>query len=167
MMSRDIVLWDLDNCLSDDSWRLRFIDWHEDNPGERYAKYHALILGDEPGNLDVWERWLALNTEPVFVTGRPDTARYSTLHWIASHLGIQRPRLLMRNRNDHRPGERVKRDLLLNEPDLRTPRVVAAYDDHPPIVEMYRRDFGISSHLLSIHSRRAYTAPPLSSKDKQ
>ncbi len=149
-----VTIFDLDNCLSDDSRRIELIQWDRPIP-ERYALYHAACGLDKPGNLDVF-----LEAEnPVFLTARPVSSRGVTLSWIDHNLGLRAPVLLMRNDNDARPSVEVKAaqlEVLFAEYGVTD--VAAAFDDREDIVAMYRSK-GVPAAVLSIHAQCAYTPP--------
>lgn len=162
-----VALWDLDNCLADDSWRINFINWSAADLDVRYHDYHRLCSGDTVCNLS---RFFAVHNdndiEPVFVTARPERVRTMTKSWIRSHITGTFPddaMLLMRGNRDHTPSLALKRELVHG---LRTRdwgdsglQIVTAFDDRPDIVAMYREQFGIDAHVLAIHSVCAYTPP--------
>jgi len=151
-----ITIWDIDNCIADDSWRIPYIDWSARDPDARYDPYHALSLADAPGNVDVWASMRTTGAHPVFVTSRPERFRPLTVEWLEQHFGIAVPRLLMRANDDHRPSVEVKRALIDVHFDLRPANVLAAFDDRADIVEMYR-SICLDGRVLSIHDVCAYT----------
>lgn len=154
------ALFDLDNCISDDAWRIPRIAWHEENPDRRYAAYHALAPFDEPRNLH-WVR-LAMRSgrHPLFSTARPETLRVQTAEWIRRHVGVERVLLFMRAEGDHRRSVELKREHLLRmrEHGISPQRILQAADDRPDVVAMYR-EHGIPASVLSIHNVCAYTPP--------
>jgi len=155
----NLAIWDLDNCLADDAWRIPFVDWHAASVRERYARYHELCIRDRPGNTEEFRRSVAA-AEPLFITGRPDSVRCKTIHWIAQHLGVDWPRLLMRGDTDHRPSVNVKMEALVAELSrLGGAHIIRAYDDREDIVQMYHDTFDIDARLLGIHSVDAYARP--------
>ena len=155
------AIWDLDNCLADDAHRIPLIAWAHDDPGRRYAAYHALCHEDEPGNLAVFRAFASLDIRPIFMTGRPLVVEAQTRDWIARHLGVEDYILIMRNNHDHRPSVAVKREMVewLWHYDVDIHSIVAAFDDRRDIVEMYRWEWFIDSSQLAIHDACAYTNP--------
>lgn len=162
------VIFDLDNCLADDSARIPLIDWSKTGD-QRYAAYHA-AAGEDP----VCENTRSvLNTHseaghiPIFLTARPFSIRHITEHWIKTALGVNvqnrtcYPFLLMRGIGDNRSSVRVKEEqlfMLINH-CIDPKNIVAAYDDHQDIVDMYKKGFGIDAHRLCAHTLDAYSPP--------
>lgn len=158
-----ISIWDLDNCLSDDAWRIPRIDWSARCPGDRYAAYHAAAGEDACAvrNAALFKAWRAFGTAPVFATGRPEAIRRETQDWIERHFGIRptRDSLFMRGDADHRPSVVLKRDMLdLIRAAHPGAQIALAFDDHADIVAMYR-DEGVAALRLAIHSVDAYNPP--------
>jgi hypothetical protein len=88
-----------------------------------------------------------------FHTGRPCHLRDKTLAWIERHGLHQRMlSLKMRPYGDYRYPDKVKQEMLsYHEGD----GIVAAFDDHPDTIQMYR-DSGVTAYRLSIHSAHPY-----------
>ena len=79
---------------------------------------------------------------PLFVSGRPDSCREATKHWIHKHVSVGSYTLLMRKTGDHRPDWMVKLEIFNNKiRDLYD--VKYALDDRNQVVEMYR-DMGLT-----------------------
>jgi hypothetical protein len=163
------VIFDIDNCLADDEWRLKYIDWSCSDLEARYAQYHAKSYADKPANLDKLARHVARGHRLTFFTSRPVSIETQTRGWIEHALGIEAPMydLFMRNSGDHRHGVDVKQEMLrhLANPNhgyvfSNVPRdIVCAYDDREDIVRMYA-SHGIMARRLAIHERCALTPPP-------
>jgi hypothetical protein len=159
----NIAIWDLDNCLSDDGWRIPLIDWRR--PVEtRWVKYHGSCFHDVPGNHAAFNECAAERLTPLFITGRPESVRALTMSWLYCHFDIRSPMLLMRASGDHRESVDVKLELLTDALQRMSgrhgARIVRAYDDKPDIVQMYRDVFDIDARVLRIHELDAYAAPP-------
>ena len=151
----NIAIWDLDNCLSDDGWRIPYIDWHK--PLEhRWNNYHRLCFRDAPANHAEFGRAADLGLSPMFFTGRPASTRALTMAWLSCHFDIRSPMLLMRANDDHRPSVDVKLELLTGALQRVKGRPRVAYDDKPDIVQMYRDVFDIDARVLRIHNIDAY-----------
>lgn len=157
-MTPRYVIVDLDNCIADDAWRIPRINWAKSNPLDRYHDYHSLSGFDQLGNEDIL---LAPRHERlVILTARPLSYRAITEEWLHRN-GVNYWHLLMRNTSDHRSSLELKRTMLgwlqeLYNVPLR--QVVAAYDDRPDIVEMFR-EHGLPAQVRSIHDVCAYTPP--------
>jgi hypothetical protein len=162
----EYVIFDLDNCLADDRWRLSLIDWSATHMDLRYDAYHRASAGDPVGNRARFIGHMEAGHVPIFLTARPVTVMESTRDWIEREL-VPPGRnylLMMRNRNDQRSSVLIKADQLraLSNPnthnvDLR--QIERAYDDRLDIVEMYRAA-GIAADVLKIHDVCAVTPPP-------
>jgi hypothetical protein len=166
IVKRAITLWDIDNCLADDEWRIQYIDWDHPDPWVRYRNYHTVCGSDRAKNQGVFEHWLKLNAVPVFITARPDITRSITQLWLNSAFGkmmrdynVFEISLYMRDNKDHRKSQELKYDLVqqaLADRNAQPSDVVAAFDDHEEVLAMYRLRFGFPTHHLAIHSTSAY-----------
>lgn len=159
-MSKPVVIFDLDNCLSDDRHRISRIRWDNKDPAHRYSDYHAACHLDSPANVDVFLEHIERGHEPLFITGRPEAVRDETEAWISLHLNRNagRHNLLMRPQGCELASVDLK--VMLLEKwfvEQGKSRVIAnAYDDHPAIVEAYRAAFGIPATVMLIHLEDAY-----------
>lgn len=157
------VIFDLDNCLSDDRERMKLIDWDAPNPTLKYHEYHQCCGEDKPGNLAVYRHWINdKGFSPIFMTARPETVRRQTERWMAENvLNVgEAPLLLMRSELDHSKSVDVKRKQLqeLASLSIACEDIVIAFDDRPDIIEMYAVH-GISGRTLKIHDVCAYNRP--------
>lgn len=160
-MTQKYIIFDLDNCLSNDSWRIPQIDWSQSDPGKRYANYHKNCALDMPGNYLAYLHALrANNAQPIFLTARPLSARQDTQRWLERCLDVSDAILMMRNEGDHRPSKELKRSMLdqLLEYNVQWHQIVRAYDDREDIVSMYK-ECGIPGEVMKIHDTCAYTPP--------
>lgn len=144
------IIWDLDNCVSNDDWRIRLID-HSLEGGARWAAYHAACGADKPVNLDVFDamRELHFDATPVFITGRPESVRETTRAWIRRHLHVHDPEIMMRG------GDLVENSVALKRRHAlalkgRGALPILAFDDRQDMVEMYR-SIGIRAVVLRAH----------------
>lgn len=150
------AIWDLDNCLANDAWRIPLVDWSDGlDPLKRYAAYHAACEDDLLCHSKIF---IAVNliARPIFLTGRPSVVRSQTEQWIFSKLGILQPFIMMRGNTDNSTSLALKRKMLKDLPYHG--QVVAAFDDRPEIVQMYCEN-GIPAMQLKIHDVDAYTHP--------
>ena len=140
----EVTIYDLDNCLSDDSWRIPHIQYKNSNPRMRWHDYHARAA---------WDQCMYWPPEPVWVilTARPHEYRPMTHEWLKRN--FLRPTLLcMRPDGDYRPSVDVKRQQLHDLFEVYGVTAVrAAFDDHAEIVNMYRSE-GIPSEIKRIHN---------------
>ena len=79
--------------------------------------------------------------EIVFVTGREEFLRESTMGWIQKHVGIN-GRLLMRVTGDYRPDVVVKSEFIEQEV-INAKDVLLVFDDRDSVVKMWREKFGL------------------------
>lgn len=150
------TIWDLDNCLADDMWRQDRIEWDKDGD-ERYRAYNSVLIHDELGHGKEFELFLKMGAEPVFFTGRSEYLRESTWEWM--HLrkllvGQPAPLIFMRP-NGHSASPRDLKEAMLRR-FFRDHlgfgnRVIAAFDDLPPVVQMYR-EHNLPAVQLAIHA---------------
>lgn len=156
------VIFDLDNCLSNDGWRIPRINWQKKGD-ERYHDYHLLAPFDKPDIVTkaILESHIVVGDRIIFCTARPVLYAAATSHWIGSNLLDRRAckfDLLMRNNGDTRTSPEVKFEMVRNletyyNVDIKD--IVMAYDDHQGIVDMYK-EFGIPATRLFIHSLDAF-----------
>lgn len=149
-----MIILDLDNCISDDAWRIPKIRWQQTDPMRRYHDYHLLAGFDKLANKHLLSPDLPL----VIFTARPVMYRAITEEWLERN-GIAIYALLMRNDNDHRSGPDVKEtqlSWLLGAYNVSKSQIDMAYDDRPEIVEMYQRN-GIKARQVAIHDVCALT----------
>lgn len=150
---RTFAIWDLDNCLFDDSHRVPFIDWSNPDPDERFEPYHQRMSMDTVHHLEVF-RAVSLLAEPVFFTARPRSHEVGTRLQLEQHLGIHAPRLHMREVGDHRPSVPLKHHMLVHfrkEVSAYTSLVhIVAFDDRQEVIDMYVRE-GVQALRLAIN----------------
>lgn len=171
-IKRLFTLWDLDNCLFDDKWREPLID-HRLTGNEKYAAYNERLGEDKVCHLRHF-RLMCDDTriQPIFMTGRQDRYFLATQDKIQRDLGVWvelGQNIFMRKGDEQtRPADLKRRQLhelraVLTEvygPDGW--EIVAAFDDLPNIVDMYREE-GITACQLAIHpvSHAIYSAEDL------
>lgn len=157
------VIFDIDNCLADDGWRIPLIDWTKQDIDERYDAYHrAGRLDASPHSLMV-QQWAQTHI-PIFLTARPLKYREDTVWWIEHVLGIFCYILITRNNNDNRPSVQLKGDMVvsLHEYGLsHLGKIDHAYDDREDVCAMYVERFGFNVTRLAIHNICAMTPPSL------
>lgn len=150
------VILDLDNCIADDAWRIPRINWQKSNPVERYHEYHSLSAFDRVGNEDLFSG----QHRVIVFTARPVLYSFITREWLKRN-DIRAEHVVMRNNDDRRDSVDLKRHMLHWLPEnygVAWQDIVAAYDDRPDVVEMYRKHH-IPAFVRSIHSVCAYNKP--------
>ena len=128
-----IVVVDMDGTLADVRHRLHYIkepakkDWKGFFQGQVHDKPFPAIAQRV--------RALGRDHEIVIVTGRPEQYRSGTETWLKK-FNIPFSRIYMRPAGDHRPDYIVKGEILRK---LGPERVSLAFEDRPPVCEVYRR----------------------------
>lgn len=142
-----IAIFDLDNCISNDLHRLRYIDDSKSSAFDRYHDYHLLAAFDQFWNTSVFRKHEVCGDRIVIATARPEHYRALTLGWLRHH-DMRFDMLLMRNDEDERCSVDVKRDFLLQvDTTLGLSNVSAAYDDRPDVIDMYK-SFNLQAKVL-------------------
>jgi hypothetical protein len=151
------VLWDLDNCLFDDSWRFNLIDWHLEGD-DRYRRYNERCAEDPLHNLVTFRLFQDLGATPVFLTGRSRECKEQTVKAL-SRLAIPEDNyhLYMRARGDHSSPVDLKLGMI-ERLHVQLHQIVAAFDDLPEVIAAYRK-LGIPAKELRIHNVDAYNPP--------
>lgn len=147
----DITIIDLDNCISDDRWRKKFILPLKEGETQwkRHLDYHTMCHLDEFVNVDIITPHLV---NFVVFTGRSDDCRDMTVDWMKRKKIPQPFGLFMREVNDHRPAVDVKRDMLAK---LRMfgHNPIRAFDDCMDICEMYIAEGVKHVHRLTVKGK--------------
>src|SRR5579862_9309588 len=98
------LILDLDNCIADDGWRIRYINWKHPDLFVRYHQYHSLSPWDQIGNRELFQS----TPHRVFIlTARPVLYREMTEEWLRRN-GVTYAAMLMRNNHDTRHGVALK-----------------------------------------------------------
>lgn len=149
------TIFDIDNCLADDSRRIPKIRWDLPATQGRWNEYHADCGNDKAHNVDLVKN----SVNPVFLTARPVIYHDETVNWLRWNYKIENPTIIMRNKNDMRCSRDLKDAQLTQLLSLYDcDGIVAAYDDREDVVNMYR-ERGITAAVLKIHDVCAYTPP--------
>lgn len=144
------IILDLDNCISDDGWRINRIRWDCKNIDEKYSYYHLSGFFDQCNNKHLFQDD---SKSYVILTSRPLVHLKSTEDWLKME-GITYDALIMRNPNDHRHSVDLKCEMLLWLPEhygVPLKDIEMAYDDRPEIVAMYHQ-MGLPAKVVSIHN---------------
>lgn len=130
---------DLDNCISDDQWRLEKINNDANTSHEKFLAYHLLCDHDEPhrGNLrKVFD--LRAKHERLYVcTARPEIVRKQTEAWLRLH-NVHHDGVLMRRDDDNRHSVEIKKEMAMKIRDQFGCFINCAIDDRTEILNMYR-----------------------------
>lgn len=136
------IILDLDNCISDDGWRVKLID-HSKTGREKHTAYHQACGADKFCNQDL------LRVYPIIIfTSRPKACESMTTAWLRSH-DIHPEIMMMRPEGNEDSDVDLKRgflkEILIDYEDIE-----CAYDDRPDVVAMYRLQ-GLKAEVLAIH----------------
>lgn len=144
-----IVIFDCDNVIADDGWRIPMIK-RTDNVWNRYHNYHLASAYDNVGNRHLLHG--AAHRSIYIFTAMPEHYRHLRELWF-NHRRIPYTKLVMRPDNDHRPSVELKRSMLLDLFDrgFSPAHIAAAYDDRPDVVAMYRK-YDVNASVVRIHS---------------
>lgn len=143
---RPLYIFDLDGTLALCDHRKHFLD-QKDNP-RRWRAFYAACDQDAP-NVPVIAlmEHLRLIADVWIFSGRSDEVRDKTEAWLRLHTSFLAHELetvlTMREADDHRPDDELKRewlDLLLVEDRA---RLAGAFDDRDRVVKMWR-DAGVT-----------------------
>ncbi len=149
------VLFDLDNCLCDDGHRTLLLDFSKTG-NARYDKYHAAHTEDKasPEAVNILMSEILANRTPIFITGRPDIHRSTTIDWL--HLNFFLPcelkpefLLWMRPADNAMPSYQLK-DWFIQTSPYPVGEFAAAYDDFDSVLQTYCK-LGIPCKKLAIH----------------
>ena len=147
---------DLDNCISDDSWRIKTIDWSKSKPKARYHKYHTLCGFDEAKNHELFQD-LGETEGIVIFTARPQYVEIQTREWLKRNVA---PfcHLFMRPNNSDAGSADLKEQFLHSFAKyfpLSLDSISVAYDDRQEVIDMYR-SYGVNAIRKEIHQQNAF-----------
>jgi hypothetical protein len=133
---RPVAVVDVDGVVADVRHRVRHL---ERRPRDWDAFFAA--AGEDPPLTQGVERVqaLAADHDIIWLTGRPEHLRATTLDWFARH-DLPSGRLIMRRGNDRRPAKIVKRAELRRLAAGRRDAVAVVIDDDPAVVTALAAD---------------------------
>ena len=157
------IILDIDNCISDDAWRVKYINWQVNNVFDRYANYHALscfddfVLPSENGNYKHIAGTFLEEHAIIISTSRFERYEVITRHWLARK-DIKPIAILMRPDDYFYPTVDLKRDHY--EHIIKTIGTLPAelhkvYDDNPEVCALYR-ELGVPVRQLAISNPNQY-----------
>jgi hypothetical protein len=147
---KKFIILDLDNCISDDSWRISFIDWKQKDPDLRYKNYLEAAPLDMCKNRELFN---LLDEGIIILTARPERFRPQTERWLQHIAGLKFDWMLMRGNDEHDPSEVVKAaqlDQLLTM-GIAFEDIVVCYDDRQSVIDYYR-SIGLRAERKWIHN---------------
>lgn len=119
------VIFDLDGTVAIHKGRLPY-DWNKIPTDKCDPRMQTLI---EQFNLQA--------IKIIFLTGRPESSRELTTKWLRTHLPTINFTLLMRDSNDFRPGDVVKKEIWENEIKNKY-NTLCVFEDSNKCVDMWR-----------------------------
>jgi hypothetical protein len=142
-----LMIVDMDNCLSDDSWRTKYLPQVDgmvaiDQYG--FNTYHSLALMDKPCFQEDFKRaYHALRASAVIVlTSRPGWLRMATTIWLARHFDWMLEAcvaICMRDSGDLRRSTELKLSMIEWIGEIGMWEIVCAYDDRDDVLDAYRK----------------------------
>lgn len=158
------AIWDLDNCLANDEWRIALIDWKQEDIDLRYQRYHEVCGDDQPGNDDLFHKSVAAGLIPIFLTARPVTYLQQTEAWLSKHFSPlpEGYILCMRGPGDGRSSVECKRQMLREiflSHQILPQQIIAAHDDRRDVLQMYKQEMVFDVYQTKIHDSCAMTPP--------
>lgn len=148
-----VVIFDIDGCISDDSWRLPYI---KDSGSGRFDQYHSMAESDKPlghGAARLLEH-IKYGHFIYFMTARPASVEVITISWIKRHFPqIKTINWALRMRKASEEGVNsvdLKRSMLRSSMHD-AQRAYFAYDDRPDVVEMYLQEGIAGARILDAH----------------
>jgi len=143
---------DLDNCISDDEWRIPAIDWHETNLMKRYHDYHMLGAFDQADNHGLFIG-LPYDVRLFVFTARPKFFQANTVEWLRRN-EVPCEVLFMRENDDMSPSCELKKKFMsavFTKYRIKASEILAAYDDRKDVISTYKK-MGVNGVIRSIHS---------------
>lgn len=141
-----VVICDVDNTISNASWRENFIT-------EGWDVYHAFAASDKPFE-DIADLLRALDKASYYiigVTSRPEKWRKLTMDWLIKH-NIPMHDLWMRPPGDFRGAHELKVDLVnqkMENPELQISFIL---EDREDVISAFRA-LGITTLQVSANDR--------------
>lgn len=154
-LNDNVVVFDIDGCISDDQWRRARIPEGATQPLQ-FDFYHAGCESDPPLAIgaEILRGHIANGDFIAFCTARPVKVAELTANWIKQHFQIEPTKdfmILMRKDDDDRGAVEVKQEFvnfLRQYREQTNKNVVMAYDDRQDIIDMYRQA-GLQARLLN------------------
>ena len=136
MEQKKIVIVDIDGTISKVGDRLKYL---KQNPKDWDSFYEA--CGEDEANMPIIKlvKILQLEYDVVFCTGRRESVRHKTNHWLLDNLGwgVAGHHLLMRPNGDHGCDADVK-PKLLKKAEIRKCDVAFILEDRNSMVKKWR-----------------------------
>lgn len=170
-MNKKIIICDLDNCVSDNSWRERCLpyNWAKNQNEDDFDAYNANAKFDRPCNLWILEKYKPTDFDYAFFTSRPQKLYSSTLAWIKVHLGFTPTWLFMRPKKFNFNEAKLKKMWALQFAEIfGKENIECLFDDNPKVCNYYAEIFGenkVKNVYCQYFSEQAAPPPILLEKD--
>lgn len=146
---RNIAIFDLDGCLSDDEHRRHWLPTSLPAQPSDYDAYNELCHLDKPMNQPEWVR-CGVGMKRIVITARPERLSARTGGWILDNFGGQFC-LRMRPDGDMRPSPELK-VALAEEAGITPDQVAVAYDDRSDVLAAYAK-WGVPKDRLRLMNK--------------
>jgi len=146
-----MIIVDIDNCISEDNWRVKYINSYYDNNNlfDKFHKYHSLSAFDISHQFPQYAEHILNNETIVFVTSRPEFYRFTTEYWLDVN-GYEYDYLFMRQKGcDLSSADYKSRLVRWIKADFRE-EITMCYDDRIDVLESYRK-LGLKTTRIAIH----------------
>jgi|TARA_B110000305_G_C19406008_1_gene622779 hydroxymethylpyrimidine pyrophosphatase-like HAD family hydrolase len=134
---KNIILCDIDGTVANNDHRQHFLEGKKDWDG-----FFSELINDKPIYKiinKVNNAYLA-GKEIIFLTGRPERYRYSTLLWLSEYFNFE-PLLLMRNNKDLRTKIDAKKQIFYS--NLNTEEIDYILENDEDLIKMWN-EMGLS-----------------------
>jgi hypothetical protein len=150
----EVVVFDLDGCISDDRHRRHLYPYGAD---EDYKPYHDAAWKDPAMNKNIVLEHIMAGRALLFVTARPVSYTATTCSWLNQNFpALNTWDVLMRPEHNRMPSPDLKIHLLEQGRDT-WDRVLVAYDDREDVLKAYS-EYGIPtchlSYPMTVHPAR-------------
>lgn len=112
--------------------------------GERGPYEWGRVGEDKPNNavISLVRALHQAGNDITFISGRSSICRHATSNWLSMHV-LKNYELIMREDNDFRPDEIIKKELVeTNFSDLS--QILLVIDDRTKVVKMWRQTLGLT-----------------------
>ena len=135
------IIWDLDGCLFDERHR------NHHSIAKDWPEYHKTVHLDTPLHHKLYRACHDMSCKIVVITGRQENCLLQTLECMDNH-NVPRPHSFMMRKDDDTEGRSVDIKMRYLEALRESGHIIiAAFDDRPDIIEMYR-DNGVSNAMV-------------------
>ncbi|MDB4828761.1 hypothetical protein OAH56_00665 [Gammaproteobacteria bacterium] len=128
---KNIILCDIDGTIANNDHRQHFLEGRKD--WERF--FSELILDKPIYKIIENVKKLSKDRDVIFITGRPERYRYSTISWLKEYFNFEIV-LYMRNDNDLRTKVETKKDIF-NSINIDIDSVSHVFENDLDLIEMW------------------------------